>query len=74
MMIVPVSVMVCSSSLSRSPFLLFSVSSYDDDDDDDPDNYNAEDDTYEVEFDPYDDSSEENNQLSHQEWVYLYDC
>ena len=76
MMIVPVvSVMVYSSSLSRSPFLLFSVSvsvsSYDDNDDDDPDNYNAEDDTYEVDFDPYDDSSKENNQLSHQECVYL---
>ena len=36
-----------------------------------PDNYNAEDDTYEVQFDPNDDSSEENNQLSNQECVYL---
>ena len=36
-----------------------------------PDNYNTEDDTYEVQFDPNDDSSEENYQLPHQECVYL---
>ena len=60
MMINLVLVMVHSSSLSQSLFLLFSVavSSYDDDKDDDLINYNAEDDTYLVE-------------LSHQECVYL---
>ena len=36
-----------------------------------PVDYNAEGDTYKVQFDPNDDSSDENNQLSHQECVYL---